>query len=60
MRIAQLRKEKKIKQVELAHLCDIEKPNMRRIEAGNTNPTIITLLKISEALSIPLKDILDF
>jgi transcriptional regulator with XRE-family HTH domain len=59
-RISTLRKSQKMKQAELAALCDIETPNLRRIEAGRTNPTALTCLKISQALNIPLKDIFDF
>ena len=38
----------------MGYRCDIERANMRRIEAGRTNPTIKTLLKISTALSVKL------
>ena len=58
-RIAKIRKEKGITQVELGDRCDIEKPNMRRIEAGGTNPTILTLKKISLGLDIDLNELLD-
>jgi transcriptional regulator with XRE-family HTH domain len=59
-RIASIRKEKHITQVELSYRCDIEKTNMRRIEAGNTNPTILMLKKIAAGLGISLKELLDF
>lgn len=59
-RIASIRKEKHITQIELAYRCDIEKTNMRRIEAGNTNPTILTLKKICAGMGISLNELLDF
>ncbi len=59
-RIASIRKEKNITQVELGYRCDIEKPNMRRIEAGNTNPSILILKKIAAGLSISLAELLNF
>jgi len=59
-RITTLRKERGITQVELGYRCDIEKSNMRRIEAGNTNPTVLMLKKIAAGLEISLKDLLDF
>jgi len=59
-RIATLRKEKHMTQVELSYRCDIEKPNMRRIEAGNTNPTILMLKKIAAGLEVSLTELLDF
>ena len=59
-RIKFLRENKGISQQELAYICDFEKSNMSRIEAGRTNPTIGTLLKISNALSVKLIYLLDF
>lgn len=59
-RISTIRKEKHITQVELSYRCDIEKTNMRRIEAGNTNPTILMLKKIAAGLEISVKELLDF
>jgi len=58
--VALLRKEKGIKQIELANLCDIERSNMRRIEAGRTNPTVLTLLKICDALNISIGKLFEF
>lgn len=59
-RIKTLRKEKGIKQVDLAYECDIEKQSMSRIEAGNTNPSIILLRKISDVLEVTLTELFDF
>jgi transcriptional regulator with XRE-family HTH domain len=58
-RIKALREENSITQQELASLCDFEKSNMSRIEAGRTNPTIGTLLKISHALNINITVLVD-
>jgi transcriptional regulator with XRE-family HTH domain len=58
--IVKMRTMKKISQVGLSDLCGFEKSNMRRIEAGNTNPTIKTLLKIAEALEVTIIDLLTF
>jgi len=59
-RIRQLREERNISQVELAALCNFEKSNMSRLEAGNTNPTAYTLYIISQKLNIDAKELLDF
>jgi transcriptional regulator with XRE-family HTH domain len=59
-RIASIRKEKSITQVELSYRCDIEKSNMRRIEAGDTNPTALMLRKIAFGLGISLSELVDF
>lgn len=58
-RIKYLREQKGISQQDLAALCNFEKANMRRIEAGRTNPTIYTLHKISQALSVSLPELVD-
>jgi len=59
-KIRQIRELKKITQQELAALCNIEKSNMSRIEAGRSNLTLKTMLIISDSLSIEIKDLLDF
>jgi transcriptional regulator with XRE-family HTH domain len=56
--IKEIRKVKGITQSELAYMCNFEKTSMSRIESGNTNPTINTLLKIADALDVSLFDIL--
>jgi transcriptional regulator with XRE-family HTH domain len=58
-RIRQLREEKNISQTELGNLCNIERSNMNRIEAGNTNPTAFTLYKIAQNLGVALSKITD-
>jgi len=58
-RIRKIRTEKKMTQQVLAGLCNFEKANMSRIEKGNTNPTILTLRKISKGLGVHLIDLLD-
>ena len=57
--IRKIREEKNISQQDLAAICNFEKSNMSRIEAGRTNLTIDTLLKISDALQVKLVDIVD-
>ncbi|MFP3598440.1 helix-turn-helix domain-containing protein [Chryseobacterium sp. SIMBA_029] len=59
-RIKQLREKKNISQVELAALCNFEKSNMSRLEAGNTNPTAYTLYIIAQKLEIETFEILKF
>lgn len=56
-RIAEIRKEKGMTQQELASICNYEKSNMSRIEAGGTNMTILTLQKIAIALKVDLLDL---
>ncbi|GET20682.1 helix-turn-helix domain-containing protein [Prolixibacter denitrificans] len=58
-RVRTLRESKGISQQNLAAICNFEKANLSRLEAGRTNPTVSTLYKISQALEIPLSDIVD-
>lgn len=59
LKIKNLREEKNMQQQDLAAACNFEKSNMSRIEAGRTNLTVGTLLKICEVLEIRLRDIVD-
>jgi transcriptional regulator with XRE-family HTH domain len=58
LRIQQIRRSKGITQMELSYRCEMERSNMRRIEAGGTNPTILTLRKIASALGVEIDEIL--
>lgn len=52
--IAKQRLKLKLTQTEVANICDIERGNLTRIEKGKSNVTAATLLKISEALDVPV------
>lgn len=58
-RIKSVREQKGITQQDLAARCDFEKSNLSRIEAGRTNLTIKSLFKISTALDVEIKDLVD-
>lgn len=58
-RIRELRESKGISQQNLAAVCNFEKANLSRIEAGRTNPTVSTLYKISQALGITISELVD-
>ncbi len=59
-RLKQLREEKNLTQIDLAHLCGFDKQVINRIEAGNNNPTAFTLQKIAEKLNINISELLNF
>ena len=59
-RIKSIRLLKKISQTEVAYRCGFDKSNYNTIESGKRNPTVISLLKISEALNISIQDLFDF
>lgn len=52
--ISKYRKERGLSQSELGLKCDIDKPHVSRAESGQHNFTILTALKFSEALEIPV------
>jgi transcriptional regulator with XRE-family HTH domain len=58
-RIRELRESKGVSQQNLAAVCNFEKANLSRIEAGRTNPTISTLYKISQALETTISELVD-
>ncbi len=59
-RIVALRKEKKLKQIDLAIKINIEDSALRRIESGRTNPTLKTLLRIAEGLEVGFMELFEF
>lgn len=58
-RIKELRLQKGLSQVELVGKMEgnIDATNISRIEAGRTNPTLLTLYRISLALEISLEEL---
>lgn len=59
LRIRSIREDKNLSIMDLAYMLDIEYNNLIRIEKGRTNPTIITLYKIGQALNVKLPEIVD-
>ena len=59
-RIVQLRKQKKMKQKELADRMDIDDATLRKIETGKLNLTLKTLLRISSAFELSLSELFEF
>ena len=59
-RIVQLRKEKGIRQVDLAFNTDMDDGSLRRIERGRVNLTIKTLAKIAKGLEVEITDLFNF
>ena len=56
--IRMVRESKGISSSELAKRCFMDRGNYTRIETGKTNPTVITLIKISNALGISLEELI--
>ena len=61
-KIQEIRVKKGLSQVDLVGLIEgsIDTTNISRIESGRTNPTLYNLYRISQALNVPLVDLVDF
>lgn len=51
-RLRKIRLEKKLSQRALALEADMEHKHVQRIEAGETNPTMTTIIALADALGI--------
>lgn len=56
-RIRDIRKEKGITQVQLAHSIDKDQQSIQRLEAGNVNPSLYYLQQIANGLNVSLEAI---
>ena len=57
-RIAYLRKKKKMSQLDLALIADINKNYVSDLERGRRNPTLMILNRLSKALDVDLSTLL--
>ena len=58
--IAKARKDRELTQAQLAEMIDTTVETVSRIERGVSIPSLKTLERISKALNIHIKDLLDF
>jgi len=58
-RIRKLREERNLSQFDLAADCNLPKTQIGRIERAEINTTVRTLIKISTALNVSLRDLFD-
>ena len=59
-RIKELREARNMKQVELAELIDMEATNLSKLEKGVHLPKEDNLNKITNALNVDIKELIDF
>lgn len=59
-KLAYVRKSKKISQIKLAEIVDMNFNYIGQIERGEANVTINTIVKIANALDVDLKELFDF
>ncbi|WP_103866499.1 helix-turn-helix domain-containing protein [Aquimarina sp. I32.4] len=57
-KIKQLREEKEIDQKSFAFDCEIRRTQLYMIENGKTNPRLLTLIKLTNRLEIPIDKLL--
>lgn len=57
MRLRELRKRKGLTITELARRGEMERPNLSRIEHGKHRPSLETLERLSEALGVPVAEL---
>lgn len=60
MHLRRLREERNLSQQELADLTDMAKTSIQRFENAKMSATIDTLVSISKALDIPMRELMDF
>jgi len=60
MRIAEIIKEKGLKTREVAHDADMDVENLRKYIKGKQEMKISTMLKISRALGVTVKELFNF
>lgn len=59
LRLAQLRSAARLSQEELAHKSSLNRTFVGELERGEKCPSLITLIKLSEALAVPASQLLN-
>lgn len=59
LRVVELRKKKGWSQSDLARACGKDRQAIEKLENGKVNPTLYTLLEISNSLGVPLHALVD-
>mgnify|MGYP001604532492 CR=1 FL=1 len=59
-RIKEIRRAKGLSQEELSEKIGIDSKHLSRIEVGGSFPSLATLIKLSEALKVEIKDFFEF
>lgn len=54
-KIRKIRIEKKLSLSDLGSMIGMEKANVSRLESGKTNPTLMTLFKVADALEVEVE-----
>ena len=57
LHIRKIREDKGFTAAELARRCNMDKPNIHKLENGKFNPSVFYLSKICKGLEISLRDL---
>ncbi len=57
--VEECRKTSGMSQEDLSTLCNMDRTFLGRIERGCANPTFRTMVKLSKALQVPLRDLFE-
>jgi XRE family transcriptional regulator, regulator of sulfur utilization len=55
--LRRLREARDLTQAELAQRSDVPRPTLAHLESGSANPTLSVLLRVADALRVPLEEI---
>jgi ribosome-binding protein aMBF1 (putative translation factor) len=58
--IFKIRTEKGLSQEEVSYRCDVDRAKISKIENGNANCNITTLVELAKGLDVPLMELMDF
>lgn len=58
--LRQIRKEKGLSMEQLAYKAEMEYRQLGRIERGEGSATVVTLLRLAEALEVDIKELFEF
>jgi transcriptional regulator with XRE-family HTH domain len=56
--LVRLRRDRKLTAAKVAELSEMTASNFSRIEGGNANPTLISLLKLAQAFGLTLEGLM--
>ena len=59
-RIVEIRTQKGWSQSDLARACNKDRQAIEKLENGKVNPTLYSLLEITKALHVKLRDLINF
>jgi transcriptional regulator with XRE-family HTH domain len=55
-----IRKRKKLSYRKIALNCDVDYSDISKIEKGERNPTLLTVIELAKGLGVSLKELMEF